>query len=88
MFPEGKGLARGWKTLSNKLRQLGVVPKEESRREAAKERIVVEPPSRLLSMPTRSLAEVTKGEKKVVDDGVCIVVEEEKVKERLGQLAS
>ena len=33
MFPEGKGLAEGWKFLSEKLRQLGVRSSEEAQRE-------------------------------------------------------
>ena len=33
MFPEGKGLVGGWKILLEKLRQLGVSPKEEPKRE-------------------------------------------------------
>ena len=33
MIPEGRGLAGGWKILSDKLQQLGVSPKKEPRRE-------------------------------------------------------
>ena len=65
MFPEGKGVARGWRILAEKLRQLGVRSSEETQREEKFEKPLREdkqrksstkPLPRLLKSTPRSFA--------------------------------
>ena len=95
MFPEGKGIAGGWRILAEKLRQLGVRSSEETQREEKIEKPQKEekqrksstkPLPRLLKSTPSSFVEILKPKKTSCGKGVCVKVGEEEVKARLDQL--
>ena len=91
-FPEGKGIAGGWKILAEKLRQLGVRPSKEaqrkeklekSRREEKQRKTFIKSLPKLLKTTPSSFAEILKTEKIPLGGGVYVKVGEEEVRERL-----
>ena len=92
MFLEGKGIARGWKILDEKLRQLGVRSNGEAQREEKPQREEKQRKTstkllpKLLKTTPSSFPEILKTEKVPLGGGVCVEVGEEEVRERLDQL--
>ena len=79
MFPERKGLAKGWKILAEKLRQLGVRSNEEAqweekhekqRREEKQRKSSTKSLPKLLKTTPSSFVEILKTEKIPMGGGV------------------
>ena len=86
MFPEGKGIAGGWRMLVEKLCQLGVRSSEEAQREEKQRKSSTKSLPRLLKSTPRSFAEILTTEKTPLGGGVYVKVGEEEVRERLDQM--
>ena len=87
-FPEGKGLLKGWKLLSKKLRSLGVGPKEGTVKKIAEKMVPLIRLKKKSSPEIISFAEAVMGKEHGVSiEAIRVTVGEEETAERLRKLS-